>query len=213
MTKKQIFYASLFASVAIISSSFKPFDSKLLNWFYVFDDKELSYTVPTKNEVQQSFFNFPFSGKTFIGFQESLGSRESRCIYNKVNTFGYLGKYQFGVATLNYLGIKDTNAFLRNRDLQDKAFMANLSLNKWYLQDEIEKYSGSIIRGVEITESGILAAAHLGGVGSIKIFLRTNGIRRFKDGYGTCLLDYLKDFGGFDTSIVIPNKNAKAKHY
>jgi hypothetical protein len=210
MSRKQIFYTGLFASVAIISLSFKPFDSRLSSWF---NYKYFSSTVPNPNEVEQTFFNFPFTGKTFIGFQESIGSRESRCVYNKVNSFGYLGKYQFGVSTLKFLGIYDTSAFLRNRDLQEKAFMANLSLNKWHLQDEIQKYSGTIIRGVEITESGILAAAHLGGVSSIKRFLRTNGIRKFKDGYGTSVVDYLRDFGGFDTSIVVPNKNAKAKHY
>ncbi len=213
MTKKQFFYIGLFASVAIIGLSFKPSESKLFKWFYVFENDQLSYTVPTRDEIEQTFFDFPFTGKTFIGFQESIGSRESRCVYDKVNSFGYLGKYQFGVRTLSYLGIKDTSAFLRNRDLQEKAFKANLALNKWHLKDEIEKYSGSTIKGVQITESGILAAAHLGGVGSIKRFLKTNGIRRFKDGYGTSVSDYLRDFGGFDTTIIIPNKNAKARYY
>jgi len=45
-----------------------------------------------------------------------------------------------------------------------------LSRNKWELKEEIEKFSGKIISGVKITESGILAAAHLGGPGSVKRF-------------------------------------------
>jgi hypothetical protein len=39
-----------------------------------------------------------------------------------------------------------------------------LSKNKWELKNEIEKFSGKIVGGVKVTESGILAAAHLGGV-------------------------------------------------
>ena len=38
---------------------------------------------------------------------------------------------------------------------------ALVARNKWELRKEIEKYSGRKINGVEITESGILAAAHL----------------------------------------------------
>lgn len=59
--------------------------------------------------------------------------------------------------------------------------MALLSKNKWELKDEIEKFSGKIIAGVKITESGILAAAHLGGAGWVKRFLNSNGAKKCKD--------------------------------
>ncbi|WP_317133532.1 peptidoglycan-binding protein LysM [Flavobacterium humi] len=170
-------------------------------------------TVPTEIELNQTIFDFPFTGKTFIGFQQSLAVRESQGRYHKVNSFGYLGKYQFGSATLKILGIRDTLAFLRNKKMQERAFLANLSRNKWELRKEIEKYSGKTIRGIEITESGILAAAHLGGAGSVKRFLRTNGRRKFKDGYGTSIIEYLKDFAGYDTYFIVANEKAKARQY
>jgi hypothetical protein len=213
MTKKQLFYLVIFASITILSSGFKPFNSQLFPWFHILEKEEIVYTVHTEMELAQTFFDIPFTGKSFIGFQESLASRESRCLYQKVNTYGYLGKYQFGVETLKALGIRNQEVFLNNRALQDKAFLANLSRNKWELRDEILKYSGKIIRGIEITESGILAAAHLGGPGSIKKFLKTNGERKFKDGYGTSIIEYLKDFAGYDTYFIVPNERAKARHY
>ena len=213
MTRKQIYYVGLFSAITILSSGFKPFESKIFTWFHVFEKEEIFYTVPTQIELNQTFFNFPFTGKTFIGFQQSLAAKESLCKYNKVNTLGYLGKYQFGTETLRILGIRDTEAFLFNRKLQEKAFLANLSRNKWDLRKEIERYSGKIISGIQITESGILAAAHLGGAGSVKKFLKSNGRRKFKDGYGTSIMEYLNDFAGYDTSLIEPNEKAKAKHY
>ncbi|MBP9792445.1 MAG: peptidoglycan-binding protein LysM [Flavobacterium sp.] len=212
MSKKQIFYLGLFASIITLSSGFRPFSAELFPWFHVFE-KEGIYTVPTEVEVAQKFFDVPFTGKTFVGFQQNLAARESHCKYNKVNTLGYLGKYQFGSETLESLGINDEEKFLRSRKLQEKAFLANLSRNKWELRKEIAKYDGKTIKGIEITESGILAAAHLGGAGSVKRFLRTNGNRKFKDGYGTSITEYLREFAGYDTSSIEASKRAKASHY
>lgn len=210
MTKKQIFYLGLFASIITLSSGFRPFSSELFPWFHVFE-KQGIHTVPTEVEVAQKFFDIPFTGKTFVGFQQNLAARESNGKYHRVNTHGYLGKYQFGTETLEILGINDEQNFLRSRKLQEKAFLANLSLNKWELRKEIAKYEGKTIKGIEITESGILAAAHLGGAGSVKRFLKTNGNRKFKDGYGTSITEYLKEFAGYDTSFIQANK--KAKYY
>jgi len=213
MGKKWIFYIGLFASLTILCSGFRPFNAKLFPWFHLFETEELFYTVPTEVELNHTSFDVPFTGKTFIGFQQLLAWRESQGKYYKVNSLGYLGKYQFGSATLKILGIRDTLSFLRSRKLQEKAFLANLSRNKWELRNEIDKYSGKVIRGILITESGILAAAHLGGPGSVKRFLRTNGRRKFKDGYGTSITEYLRDFSGYDTSFIEPNEKAKARHY
>ena len=83
-----------------------------------------------------------------------------------------MGKYQFGKSALKALGIKDSLIFMNSPKLQEKAFIALLSRNKWELRDEIKEYRGKIIGGVRVTESGILAAAHLGGAGSIRKFLK-----------------------------------------
>jgi len=151
----------------------------------------------------------PQLGKSFIGFKEALGFRESSNNYFTVNKYGYLGKYQFGKSTLKMIGINDAKTFLNTPEMQEKAFIANTERNKWILRREIKRFVGSYIKGVKITESGILAAAHLGGPGNVRKYLRSYGKNCFKDGLGTSVRDYMKRFSGFDTSSVEANKRAK----
>lgn len=68
---------------------------------------------------------------------------------------------------------------------------------------------GKKIRGISITESGILAAAHLGGPGSVKRFLKSNGNRRSTDDFGTSISEYMQDFAGYDTSSVQPSQKLR----
>ena len=86
-----------------------------------------------------------------------------------------------------------------------------LSKNKYELQEYINFYEGKVVDGVKITESGILAAAHLGGTGSVKRFLESNGKRKCKDEYGTSIKNYMRDFGGYETHGIRPVKNAQVK--
>jgi hypothetical protein len=213
MTKKQLFYTVIFASVTILCSSFKTAENRFFPWFHVIESNSFFSNVPTESELDQTFYNIPFVGKTFIGFKQTMGVRESQGKYDKINTLGYLGKYQFGTETLRTLGIKNTEDFLKSPKLQENAFLANLAKNKWELRTEISKYSGKTISNVEITESGILAAAHLGGAGSVKRFLKTNGRKKCSDGYGTSVKNYMNDFAGYDTSCIEANQNAKAREY
>jgi hypothetical protein len=127
-----------------------------------------------------------------------------------VNTLGYLGKYQFGAETLKLLGIYNPSYFLNTPELQEKAFIANAERNKWILRKDIKRFEGKIISGVKITESGILAAAHLAGPGSVKKFLRSYGDHNFSDAYGSTVKYYMKKFSGYDTSRIVPKKRAKA---
>ena len=83
-------------------------------------------------------------------------------------------------------------------------------VNKWILRKDIERSVGKVISGITITESGILAAAHLSGAGNVKNFLRSNGEECFSDAYGTTIKSYLKKFGGYDVSNIEADKNAKA---
>ena len=198
MIKKSIFYISILLTVAFISSGFKPFKSQL--------NDELG--IDENNYVN---LNIPFTAKYFIGFKEAIAHKESQGKYHKINTLGYLGKYQFGVETLKSIGINDSVAFLKSPRLQEKAFVVLLSKNKYELRDYINDFEGKIIDGVKITESGILAAAHLGGSGSVKRFLNSNGEKKCKDEYGASVKSYMKDFGGFETSGIKAIKNAQVK--
>lgn len=151
----------------------------------------------------------PKLGKSFIGFKEQLGFKESQNDYFRVNTLGYLGKYQFGKSTLELIGIDDAKHFLNTPELQEKAFIANAERNKWVLRKDIKRFVGKRIRGILITESGILAAAHLAGPGGVKKYLRSYGSNGFKDAYGTSIKYYMNRFQGYDTSKIIPNRKAK----
>ncbi len=86
--------------------------------------------------------------------------------------------------------------------------MALCERNKWRLGKEIKRNIGKKINGIVITESGILAAAHLAGAGSVKKYLRSNGKDIFADAYGTNVQHYMKKFAGYDTSFIKPVKHA-----
>ncbi|WP_284651363.1 peptidoglycan-binding protein LysM [Flavobacterium terrisoli] len=211
MIKKGIFYTSILLVVAFISSGFKPYNSQINFGFGVDQDGRLLYVFPSKNNINYFSLDVPFKGKYFIGYKDAIAHKESQGKYKKINSLGYLGKYQFGVETLKSIGINDSSAFLNNPKLQEKAFIALLSKNKYELRNYIEDFEGMVIDGVLITESGILAAAHLGGTGSVKRFLNTRGERKCRDEYGTSVRTYLKDFGGFETYGIKAIKNAKVK--
>lgn len=153
----------------------------------------------------------PQLGKSFVGFKEALAFKESQGNYFSVNEYGYLGKYQFGAETLKLIGVYNPAGFLQNPELQEKAFLANAERNKWILRRDIANFVGRKIDGVLITESGILAAAHLAGPGNVKNYLRSGGEENFSDGFGTTISYYMKKFSGYDTSFVKPNKKAKVK--
>lgn len=153
-------------------------------------------------------YNIPYLQKDFVGFKEALAFKESQGKYTIVNSLGYLGKYQFGRTTLHRFKIYNTQDFLKNPELQEKAFIALCKVNKWILRKDIARSVGKTINGIRITESGILAAAHLSGAGNVKKFLRSNGVEGFTDAYGASIKSYLKNFGGYNVSVIKADKYA-----
>lgn len=151
----------------------------------------------------------PFLGSTYVGFKEALAFKESTGDYFTTNTLGYLGKYQFGVGTLQLIGVYDTNKFLNNPELQEKVFQLNIARNKWILRRDIKRFDGKWIKGTKVTESGMLAAAHLAGAGNVKKYLRSYGRYDVKDSYGTNMAKYIRKFSGYDVTEVSPKRNAK----
>ena len=211
MIKKWYIYTSLVVIITFVTLGFKPFNLEAKPWFYIEKTEGGEYLFPSQDKDDYpvlSISNIPFTGNHFIGFKEALAFKESQGKYRKVNSIGYMGKYQFGSTTLRSIGVQNDKAFLKNPALQEKAFISLLSKNKWILRREIHKYEGKIIDGIEITESGILAAAHLGGAGSVKNFFKNKGNRHFKDAYGTSLRSYMKAFGGYNLSYIEADRNA-----
>ena len=134
-------------------------------------------------------------------FLNDIGFRESTNNYKAVNQFGYLGKYQFGRKTLNAIGFKDVSnrEFLVNPSIQEEAMLVLLKRNKRTLRREIKKYVGKTINGVYITESGLLAAAHLAGAGNVRRFFRKG--YEFRDGNGTKMTSYMIKFANYNLNL------------
>ena len=133
-------------------------------------------------------------------FLDAIGFRESGNRYDIVNRYGYMGKYQFGRKTLRGLGFKmSKEEFLNSPLLQEQAMYALLKQNKKSLRKYITKYNGKYVHGILVTESGLLAAAHLGGAGSVKKWFRTGKVR--KDGNGVKITSYMERFGGYDLNV------------
>ncbi|MGB5428488.1 hypothetical protein [Eudoraea sp.] len=173
--------------------------------------KEPTLVLFPKNRTtfNPSFVTPPFLGSCYIGFKEALAFKESQGDYFIINTLGYLGKYQFGIGTLQLMGVYNATKFLNDPSLQEKVFYTNISRNKWILRKYIKYFVGRKVKGVEVTESGILAAAHLAGPGNVMKYLYSNGRKDVHDAYGTSLADYLKKFSGYDISDVSAIRNPK----
>ena len=66
-----------------------------------------------------------------LRFLNDIGHRESGNRYDITNTWGYMGRYQFGKSTLKGLGFDVTREeFLNNPQLQEDAMLALLNHNK-----------------------------------------------------------------------------------
>jgi len=133
-------------------------------------------------------------------FLDAIGMRESSNRYDVVNGWGYMGKYQFGKRTLKALGYNvSKKEFLNSPHIQERAMLDLLEHNRKILNNYIEYWDGKKINGKTITESGILAAAHLAGPGNVKKFLKEG--KEFKDGNGTKLTSYLTQFSGYRINL------------
>jgi hypothetical protein len=133
-------------------------------------------------------------------FLYDMAERESSNRYDVVNQYGYMGAYQFGSQTLKNLGYKVTRKeFLSNPILQEEAMLKLLKANKHTLRRQIKKYDGKLVNGVLVTESGLLAAAHLVGAGTVRKWIR-NG-KKYTDGNGVDLTSYLVKFNGYYLDI------------
>ena len=195
--KKYAIVILLLATLALFSlTAFTTYRAKIINPIIELPTKGI-VTIPLESLTVDSIELVVSSHQAFL---DAIGFRESGNRYDVVNRYGYMGKYQFGKKTLKGLGIKVTqDEFLNSPYIQEKAMYALLRQNKRSLRKYIEKYNGKYVHGVLVTESGLLAAAHLGGAGSVKKWFRTGKVR--KDGNGVKITSYMKQFGGYDLNV------------
>jgi len=140
----------------------------------------------------------------FNRFINDLGRRESGNNWLSVNLIGCFGEWQFKESTVHYLGYKQVTLkkFKKDPDvfppeLQRKVLVSLIKVNMALLKD-YEQYIGDTISGVTVTKSGMIAAAHLGGARSVKLFLTSGGKLDRKDTLGTAISNYMKKFGFYD---------------
>lgn len=219
MSKKIFFFPVLLVAALLVVTGFsskEDYSSKQNYDFSKFSTRgmDFNFNVPLEEEVLP--FNtivtpkyYLFLGKTYLGFKEALGFKESRGDYHVVNDYGYMGKYQFSGSTLRMMGFKNIDNFLYDTRQQEEAFYVYVAFNKWVLRKDIKRYQGKVIGGVKVTESGILAAAHLAGPGNVKKFLRSEGANRFEDANGASIRYYMKKFSDYDTSHIVASKKRR----
>jgi hypothetical protein len=149
-------------------------------------------------------FREKYHESEFSRFVNDLGSRESGNNWLSINRIGCFGEWQFDESTLHYLGYRKitlkkfkSNPEIFPRELQLKALKTLIKVNLTFLMD-YEHFIGDSINGIRITKSGMIAASHLGGAGSLQKFLNSNGRINKKDILGTSIYDYLKRFSSYD---------------
>lgn len=133
-------------------------------------------------------------------FMERMALRESDNTPTVVNWLGYMGKYQFGPRTLWALGeeFKVTKAeFLNTEPLQDRAMLQYMRDNRYMISDLIDRFDGKWYQGIYITESGLLAGAHLVGSHGLRAWLEGRSGTRIIDAKGTHVRDYVEMFSKY----------------
>ena len=131
-------------------------------------------------------------------FLDHMAQRESDNTPHVVNRFGMMGKYQFDPKTVRVLGFRVTRTqFLRNSELQDSVMVQYMRSNNSLLDNLIDRYEGRKFKGIHITRSGILAAAHLAGAGNVKKYFSDGDVHGRTDANGTSIRDYLQEFNKY----------------
>lgn len=140
----------------------------------------------------------------FARFIDDLGHRESGNNWLSVNCIGCFGEWQFAESTVHFLGYKEitlkkfkADPYIFPRELQRKVLESLIKVNLVLLKD-YEHFIGDTINGVPVTKSGLIAASHLGGARSVKLFLASEGRINKEDVLGTSVCDYMKKFSLYD---------------
>jgi hypothetical protein len=144
------------------------------------------------------------SRKDILRFLEAIALFESNNRYDVVNSYGFLGRYQFSPRTIKHLGYDILNEdFLRNKRLQDEIMLAYMRENYISLRPYIDEYNNTNYKGMYITTSSILAGAHFAGAMGMKRFLlnKLDSIGTV-DANGMTLRRYMTKFSDYNVEEV-----------
>lgn len=136
-------------------------------------------------------------------FLNHVAQRESNNTPDVVNRYGMLGKYQFSPKTIKVLGYNvDKYEFLSNPELQDSVMVTYLRANNRELNNYIIRYENKIYKGVKITRSGVLAAAHLCGSRNVKRFFTEPDHNGCRDANNTTAREYMRTFSMYNLTEI-----------
>ena len=164
-------------------------------------------------------------------YLSALCTRESGCSPGIKNGSGYIGLYQMGEAALidaGYYkkdgtntndwkgswtgknGINSLGDFYASAPKQTQAIY-DYNVKQWgYIKaDGSDKYVGQTINGVLITESGLLAGAHLVGNGGLHKFLASKGQVVPTDGNKVAITNYIGKFSGYNIAPITGHNTAE----
>ena len=162
------------------------------------DISELSIPIVEVEEDESD------SRKDILRFLEAIALFESNNRYDVVNSYGFLGRYQFSPTTIRHLGYDILNEdFLRNARLQDEIMLAYMRENYISLRPYIDEYNNTNYKGMYITTSSILAGAHFAGAMGMKRFLlnKLDSIGTV-DANGMTLRKYMTKFSDYNVEEV-----------
>lgn len=139
--------------------------------------------------------------KPYSDFAADLGARESGGRYDIKNKLGYLGKYQFGLARLTDLGLcrrkPGTTGYANSCFEWVPPHSEEEFLGSPTLQDEMfRKHVSDLKRRVGRFTSGLVAGAHLLGMGGVKDLLFEGVVG--EDANGTKITSYIARFSGYE---------------
>ena len=159
------------------------------------------------------------AGGTCSDYLNALARRESSLNPQAQNAYGYVGLFQMGEAALvdagyyradgtgandwrgTWTGLGGVTSLqdFKNNPAAQAAAVAAYQQRVWgYVRSlGLDTYIGSTVGGVPVTQSGLVAAAHLVGTGNLARFLASGGAVVPSDGNGTALSEYLASFGGY----------------
>lgn len=163
---------------------------------------------------------------SFADFLKAIAQRESSLNPGIVNSQGYAGLFQMGTLAMTDAGYYRSNGsavnswggtftgkngvtslstFLANPDLQVKAITAYYGKLQSYIDYYgLSQYVGRTLNGTQITASGLIAGAHLVGIGSLKHYLDSGGSVIPRDGNNVPVTQYIAQFGGYAIAAVAP---------
>lgn len=143
-------------------------------------------------------------------FPASLIETESGGNWNALNDEqgaggrGHGGRLQFGHARLQDAANAGVIPAMTPQQFAQQPPEVQQSVENWHFADidqqadrmGLNNFVGQEVGGVPITQDGIRAMAHLGGIGGAKRFLESGGASNPSDSFGTSLRDYAARHGG-----------------